>query len=816
MTTYDPSSTRLQLLHNGYYPTPNLDKRCILKGWNSPAFVDALSPETIAAWKTQYRGFKATGMLVRDGLMPIDLDISDETMVDEVTGALYDIAPEGWDRAPWRTGKYPKLMMFYRWQASTTYPDMFTRIASNKFVDETGQGHQIEIFGGALTKNGHASKQVGAFGPHSYEEDTAGNIIKPWKVKRSYEWGDEEGGPTPLSVPLAQLPMMTQDQAWKLLAAFEELAKARGWTQQTAPAKTGGQFIYDITEATRFNVQNGPQDIDYTELCAQDIPCRVDGSFIDGSTHRRDKCLVDYCNARQAVGVWDTEGAAWHLPKEAAPRSTEDHNAAFQEALTKLQTSRLPPNQRSAPPAPQSTDGLAAQAYWLLQTHAFCAPNNTMVRLFEPSDVCELRPAAFQTRYLAWREDSEGPRGGKHVALATAAWLIHPDRPNVEGVRMRPDMDYPLYEEGGHFFKNTYLKPTHAGDGEAETFLTFIEHLLPIATEQAWFLDWLAHKHRYPDIPGVAIVMVAASEQGPIYGAGRGMLRDVLARLMGERYVRAIDFDVFSGRSAQGVYTDWAAYATLVTVSESKDTPESGRWSAQRAVYERIKEIVDPRPTRRTFMRKGLPAFEATCFASYLIFSNNRDALQIPANDRRVTALQNGLELTPERAIALQAWMEMPGNIAALARLLEARDLTAFNAYTPLRTATKTVMQELARSELDEAYDFVRRRIGPSRLFTGEQVRQAVLAEIGDVMGSEMLRQQITRKLRGDATAVEAYRLSPTHGRHKILAWRGSVTGDLTVEQAQASVQRTAAVLFDTSSVTVPWPVTPHGDSDKE
>jgi hypothetical protein len=381
---------------------------------------------------------------------------------------------------------------------------------------------------------------------------------------------------------------------------------------------------------------------------------------------------------------------------------------------------------------------------------------------------------------------------------------------------MRPDRDYPLFEELGAFYKNTYLRPIHAGEGEVDTFLDFIGHLLPLEEERTWFLDWLAHKHRHPDVPGITIIMVAANEAGPVYGAGRGMLRDILARLMGPRYVTTIDFDVFSGRSAQGVYTDWGAYSTLVTVSESRDTVDGGRWAAQRAVYERIKEIVDPRPVERTFMRKGLPAFRAVSFASYMIFSNNRDALQIPAGDRRVTALQNGQQLPPARAAALQAWMDQPGNIAALAAALERRDIEGFNAYEPLRTATKDTMQELARSELDDAYDAVRRRIGPSRLFTGEQVRQAVLAEMGDAMGSDMMKHQVTRRLRSDATAYNDYRLAPTQGRHKILAWRGSVTGDVGVVAAQASVRKTAEVLFDQSSVVVTWPVTPDGDSDKK
>ena len=238
--------------------------------------------------------------------MPIDLDIRDEVMVERMLGELHDIAPEAATLAPLRTGKFPKLMVFCRWQASTRYPDKFTRIASDKFFDEAGVGHVVEVFGGALTRTGNSSKQVGAFGAHSEAID--------------YTWDDV----SLLDVPLKALPVMTQEQAWELLKRFEERSLERGWRRQEAPQTASGQFIYDITEASRFNVQNGPDGLTYDELCAHDIPCRVDGGFIDGSTHRRDKCLVDFCNKAQVVGVYDTEGGAWHLPIEAKPPSTRN------------------------------------------------------------------------------------------------------------------------------------------------------------------------------------------------------------------------------------------------------------------------------------------------------------------------------------------------------------------------------------------------------------------------------------------------------------------------------------------------------------
>jgi hypothetical protein len=816
----DITSLRKQLLANGYLPTPNLDKRCVYSGWTSQEFVNSLSPETIEDWARTRKGLKATGVLVRNGLMPIDIDVSDGHVVDLLLDALYEIAPEVVDRSPWRTGRQPKMMVFTRWQASTKYPDPFVRIASDKFVDANQKGHQVEIFGGGLTKTGHTSKQVGAFGPHSYAYRDDGQIDFR-KVLVEYNWGIQS--PSLLDIPLAELPVMTQEQAWQFLEAFEKIAQAAGWTRQVPASKAVGQFIYDITDKTRFDVENGPAQISYDELAGMDdTRLRVSGSFIDGSSSRRDKCLVSFCNAAQVVGVWDTEGGAWHLPVSARPPSPADHDKALQEALAALQAARPQTTSKAVPKKPKADAGMAAQVDWLLQTHAYCPPNNSVVELYTPDSMCELRPQAFQYQYLSWREETEGPRGGRNVVLATGAWQVHSERATIRGVRMRPDRDYPLYQDGdGDWFKNTYLKPVHQGDGEAGTFLAFMEHLLPIAEEREWFLNWLAHKHRYPDVPGVAIVMVAADEDGPVYGAGRGMLRDILARLMGERYVSTIDFDIFAGKSSQGVYTDWGAYSTLVTVSESKDTVDSGKWTAQRAVYERLKEIVDPRPVERTFVPKGKPAFRALSFASYLIFSNNRDALQIPEKDRRVSALRNGRQLPPAQAAELQAWMDQPGNINSLARLLEARDLAAFDPYTPLHTKTKGVMQELAQSEIDTAYLVVRRRIGPQRLFTGEQVRIAVAAELGDPMGlSEIHKNQLTRKLRADATQVSDYRLTHTLGRHKILAWRdssGEAGGrDLTRAQAQEVVAKTATILADPTSVVIPLSGAKSVDGDKD
>jgi hypothetical protein len=445
-------------------------------------------------------------------------------------------------------------------------------------------------------------------------------------------------------------------------------------------------------------------------------------------------------------------------------------------------------------PRPKDDAPLAEKAHWLLQTHGYHAASHTVVELYEASDVCQLRPQAFQFQFRSWREMYLGPRGGENFDIATARWEVNATRLNIKGIQMRPDRPFPVFEEDGAYYKNTYRRPQHEGRGDIQPWLDFMWHLLPDEREREWFCNWLAHKHVNPSVPGVAVVMVAADANGPVYGAGRGMLRDILARLLGKKYVRPIDFDIFAGRSSQAVYTDWQAYALLVTVNEARDDPNAGRWSDRRATYERLKELVDPRPTERTFTRKGQPAFEALAFASYLIASNNRDALQIPDGDRRVAALANGKKMPAEMAQKLQAWMEDERNIAELARWLEARDLSRFDAYEPLATTTKATMQELARSDFDDAFAVARKLIGENGLFTHEQIQAAMDMELGgNAMFSHDHGRALRRKVRAEATAVAEFRTPREQGRKRILHWRGSNSPWMAdAAHAQAAVDQTA------------------------
>ena len=359
---------------------------------------------------------------------------------------------------------------------------------------------------------------------------------------------------------------------------------------------------------------------------------------------------------------------------------------------------------RPMPMRPDDDAPFEEKRNWLLQTHAYYPSADMVVDMYKASEECLLKRDAFVVTFHGWNEPRIGANNNVLVKprLATDAWIDH--KLIVNGLRMRPDQPFPLFEENGEKFKNIYKQPRHEGDGDVTLFLEFMKRFLPDKREREWLLDWLAHKQLKPEIPGTAVLFVADTDEGVRegkFGTGRGMLFKIVHKLYGEKYCRSQSFNILDGSSSQSTYNDWMHNSVLVTVDEAKSSPTSYRRGERSAVYEVLKEIVDPAPKRCSFKGKYRVAFDGMSYCSFMVACNHADAIAIPAKDRRFTILSNGREMTPEEARALAAWMEMPGNIAALSRMLAERDLSNFNMFTPLDTVAKQDMAELARTQVE-------------------------------------------------------------------------------------------------------------------
>jgi hypothetical protein len=211
--------------------------------------------------------------------------------------------------------------------------------------------------------------------------------------------------------------------------------------------------------------------------------------------------------------------------------------------------------------------------------------------------------------------------------------------------------------------------------------------------------------------------------------------------------------------------------------------------------------LIDPRATVRSFTIKHVTTFYGLCFAGFLLFTNHLDAIQIPPGDRRFGVLSNGEQMTGEMAKALQTWMEQEGNIAALSRWLEARNIEKFEPFKAPETMAKKAMQEMAMSERDEAFLTVRKLFGKAALFTGAQFHRAMRAEVPQRIGArEDFATWVDHRLRQSTTSdSRRFRMPPREidkKRPLILRWRdydGPVLEK--VEDAQAKVAITEKLL---------------------
>jgi hypothetical protein len=711
---------RRALLANGYTPIPNVGKMTFLKGWPTVEVTEA----TLDEWRRRHSRWQDTGLRVQDGLAVIDLDI-DHEVADDIADALEEAEP-GLSQALLRFGKGRKRAWFLR----TAEP--FTRIHSRRWLapdaDIDRDGSQVvEIFGGA------SARQFGAFGAHTREPDGS--------IAIAYEWsgGTQPDGPAinPLNTPLRWLPELPKARFYELVDLVEQRLEAAGFQPvvRTTKGESEATRVYDLTDDMLFETSTGEVDVPFQQLRARrgEEGLRTSASFIEpGKGHSLTRCLVGTSHSGE-ITIWDSATGVTHMPvgaDEGMERRT-DTRLDLDRVAEKLGQLKL---QRQTKP---STEDSALQvAGKLLQSYAWCPTRQLqVVPYWATSTEDGMSLTNFRTTMLPYAEIEIGPKGGEKKINPADLWVSSPQRVTVRGLQLRPDKERPVFEENGSKWVNTYDPEVHTDDNAAEGTATggfdLLEQLLPEPSERAWFERWLAHKYRFPGIPGPAVVMVARQ-----HGTGRGTLAELVRALFGGRYVKTIGFDHFAGRTYQSQYTAWQADSLITIVNESSTADSGSTYRTKHDTYERLKEIVDPRAQERLIIAHGTKAYPALVCTSYLIFTNNPDALPLPADDRRFWVGTNGEKREPEFWERINRWLSDPANIAAFARWLFELDLQGFDPYAePPMTAAKAAMTDLSASDIDRAFGIALDNL-PADLILPEQLI-AQMRAIKDEWGFE-------------------------------------------------------------------------------
>lgn len=723
---------RLQLRRNGYAVLPNRDKQILKKGWPKLAQTE----EEIKSW-TRLRRSKATGIRLDNGLAVIDVDVEDEEIAEQLLHII-DVQIDGFDDRPaairYNT-KNAKLAFFVR----TAEP--FNRLHTARFGHPDRAGDDpvahVEIFGGA------APRQFGAYGAHTVNKDG--------EIEVSYDWYEPI---QPLNTPQDELPELTKAQFFEILNVCMKVFNEAGLVPVEL-SQLGEDFseqVFDLTDDMEFHCNDGvTRSLEELQAVAGTEGLRCSASWLEGpSAVRTDRCLVNVDHEGR-VTVWESASGTTHMETGGELQSDDESLQAagarildvLGPAPEKDQAPTVgagldPANIRiegkspstglklpEAKPQINPDDDFNIVVWKLLRLYAFFPSRSglTIAPIWGctgPTDGMAM--SAFRDKYLPHHMIEIGPRGGEKKINPVDAWLNAHDKVVVAGIQLRPDMTRPLFVEDGDTFINTYRPPVHEAEGgEVDTFMEFMDHLIPDEDEQNYFLDWLAFKYCNPHIPGPGIVMVARR-----YGTGRGTLGDILRRLFGERYARDVPFEVLTGKTYQSQYNDWQAGSLLAMVNESMEASGGRAYKARLAAYEALKEKVDPRATLRLITVKGVPSFYAPVFTSVLVFTNHADGVPMSDDDRRFYVITNGDPAPAAFWAVLNEWMKSERNMSALAWLLRNRDTSRYNPYAPPPpTQAKAHMVDAGLSDLDHYIDEAFEQL-KGEIYTPKQITQMV------------------------------------------------------------------------------------------
>lgn len=222
---------RVQLVQNGYNPTPVHGKAAILKGWSQHRANEA----TARQWTRSNPAARNTGIVLGETLVAIDVDILDSALAEELVSIAADLG----DGVPLiRIGQAPKTLLLFR----TNRPH--SKRTTGKYRRAEGEKEQgVEILA--------AGQQFVADGIHP---DTG----KP------YHWI----GASPLSIPADRLPLIDSDMLDSFLRLADDRLGAMGWPQiRPATGVRQPDLFEDVLGA-----QVAPATIDECKRILADLP----------------------------------------------------------------------------------------------------------------------------------------------------------------------------------------------------------------------------------------------------------------------------------------------------------------------------------------------------------------------------------------------------------------------------------------------------------------------------------------------------------------------------------------------------------------
>ena len=666
---------RLRLFDNGFDPLPNENKIPRLKDWSRVKIT-----EDMIRSRTWARSNKTRDTGIRCGdVVALDWDINDKGLLNDLLDLVID--QKIIEESPFvRIGMKPREMWIYR--TKEKIGKRSTGFFARPGADPDDKSEQVEILG--------AGCQFAAFG----QRDPTTAYTWPVNSLADYK--------------LMDLPLITAAQVEALKDFAVLFFEERGLVRKSAEGGTdeGYTHAYDLTPDMIFDVRNiGNMTVAEMQTYLEGQPentelrCRVQALRPGTSGSLAGQASL----SNGVVCISDHGSYTSHFPADLASNDNiEALGTLLAERPAAAMFARPEPVLRRQRSMELDRHGVYEDNYGIvLDRYIYVAELDTVADVV--TNRFDIPLANFRNMMAPYYTVELGPKKGETLHYLADQWLRDKDRREVRLALMRPDKPYPLYEEKGDGYFNTYRDhdlPTH---GQPALGFDLLEKLLPVPAERHYFTQWLSFKVQFPDTRGPGVMMVANDS----YGTGRGTLIELVSKMFAPGLVREIDFETLAGRGTQGQYNEWLADAVIVAVNEAQEVTGSA-WRNRTNLYEHLKEVIDPGKHSVYVKRKGLKNYMGRTSASLLIMTNHADSVAIPKGDRRIAVLENGEKQPQEYWNRFRAWMAEDANVGAFVEQLKKYPLDGYQPYAPPpMTHAKTDMIDASTSSLDQAVNHV-------------------------------------------------------------------------------------------------------------
>lgn len=725
-----------RLIDNGYAIVP------IAVGKKAPGFdnwVKARSTKPqLNEWIESGHRYSGVGILTKN-TPGVDLDIRNEEIAHEAEVMARSI----FGPAPLRIGMAPKRLLVY----ATDTP--FRKMRSNKYQDEWGDLHQIEILGDG--------QQFVAYHTHP---DTGKPYL--WTAEKIDKNGTTIKAGGPLTIPARDLTQITVDQCQELIDWFEERASQESDWKVVKKRREGlseidndNPFLEDSNaieisdeelRAKLMMVAN-PDDYDIWVQVGMSLYHQYDGEDygldlwkewsetadnydqdacerrwndfgIDGKKRapitaryilRLAKEAMAETTAALAVKLRDSFIGAktlsdWEKAKNEAKEAEID--SLTRSALATLAKERLDSINQTKTPLSEVKKAIAYSPKNTEDNPGWVEPwvyDTTDDRFFATDRKISTTQQGFNAMYdrkaLTKKDILDGKTSPTNTASALA--LNYYKVTVVNGRRYEPGKDPIFYSPDG-VFANTY--PEHEIPELPDKLLPrdkqairrvkdHVRHLLIKPEERRILIDWLSWVVQNPGRHVNWSILLQGVE-----GDGKSFFGFLMRAVMGVSNVKMLNAHIL-----ESAFTDWVVGQCLTCIEEVRLIKNQNKYELLNRIKPFITNpVVEVHP-------KGRPTYNAINTTSYLLFSNFRDALPLDDDGRRYCVLfsqwqrKDKLQLfkneNPDYYDELYATIEQ--SAPALRQwLLEHEQLPTFKAFGDAPdTEAKSHMVRMAQPE---------------------------------------------------------------------------------------------------------------------